>query len=508
MFNSGQTLRVIFSVVSMALILASTAIAQDKLSVPLSPLDAVMSSILKQNMVGVPKEPAEAGVGQESLIDFTRPRLMNPVGLIPAPDREAGVKASNGNRTASGALRITLEEAQARAVSLPALSLAGNMVDAARYHRQAAQADYFPKVGAFLVNLHFNKFMGDTIQLFRRGIIFPTVSRAVPIFDKDQTYVGPTVTQPLTPLFKVHEAVRIARADERIARAKANAVSTQLVADVDRAYFELLIAQRRQTEAEANVEIAERKLQIASATTTHPDGLGGMMERETALLEARKALVAASDKVTELTNSFIDLTGFPDDARLELLPPPPVVIQTTPPTQKTQKPQPAIVYNPEIVEAEETVVKARAAHRLAKLEYVPDAVITGGYMFQTGIPALPDDFSWIGVIATWTIFDFGKRERTIKERGAQVAMARANLQLVRAKAAAGAQKTVMDLDRTRRILELTRQVVTMQRAAMPRDQDPGPEARAALAKAEAEMFQADLDYRAAYAQLKRVAGEQ
>jgi outer membrane protein TolC len=152
--------------------------------------------------------------------------------------------------------------------------------------------------------------------------------------------------------------------------------------------------------------------------------------------------------------------------------------------------------------------QSNAARRLAKLEYVPDAVVTGGYMFQTGIPVLPDDFSWIGVIATWTIFDFGKRERTIKERGAQVTMARTNLELVRANAAAGAQKAVMDVDRTRRILELTRKLVSMQRAITPRDQVPGPEAKAALAKAEAEMFQAELDYRMTCAQMKLVFGEQ
>jgi len=275
-----------------------------------------------------------------------------------------------------------------------------------------------------------------------------------------------------------------------------------------------LIAQRRQTEAMVNVEIAERKLQIASAAAAPVDG---MAERETALLEAKKGLLAASDKVTELTHSLTDLTGLPEDARLELIPPPPAVIEAFSSPQQPQKPQqaaplqkprPVIAYNPEIVEAEEALVKAKAAHRLAKLEYVPDAVITGGYMFQTGIPALPDDFSWIGVIATWTIFDFGKRERTIKERGAQVTMAKANLEMVRAKVAAEGLKTVMDVDRTRRILELTRQVASLQRAATPRDQDPGPEARAALAKAEAEMFQAELDYRTAYAQMKRAAGEQ
>src|SRR4029434_1621906 len=99
------------------------------------------------------------------------------------------------------------------------------------------------------VHCHSQKCRGDWFQLFRRGIIFPTVSRAVPLFDKDQTYVGPTVTQPLTALFKGHEAVRIAKSHERIAEAKANAASVQLTADVERAYFDLLIAQRRQAEA-------------------------------------------------------------------------------------------------------------------------------------------------------------------------------------------------------------------------------------------------------------------
>jgi len=504
MFTGSRPPRTFSSGAFAFLLLASIVVAQDKPSGAQGPSDATALPILNPNPLARPSTE-KTSVAQNSLFDFTPPRMMRPVGLIPSSDRGAGAMAQAGAGSASGALRITLEEALARAVATNAVVAAVAGADAAHYHHKAVQSDYFPKVGAYLVNIHYNKFMGDTFQLFRRGIIFPTVSRAVPLFDKDQTFVGPTVTQPVTPLFKVHEAVRIAKADERIARAKANAASVQLAAEVERAYFDLLISQRRQAEARANVEMAERKLQIASAAATPVDG---MTERETALLEAKKALLAVSDKVTELTNSLTDLTGLPEDARLELIPPPPVVIEADSSPQQPQKPRPVIAYNPEIVEAEETVVKAKAAHRLAKLEYVPDAVITGGYMFQTGIPALPDDFSWIGVIATWTIFDFGKRERTIKERGAQVTMARANLEMVRAKVAAAAQKTVADLDRTRRILELTRQVASLQRAATPRDQDPGPEAKAALAKAEAEMFQAELDYRTAYAQMKRAAGEQ
>ncbi|HEU0179604.1 MAG TPA: TolC family protein [Blastocatellia bacterium] len=513
MFISSRPLHALFSGAFIALFLASNVAAQDKPTGASGPSDATALPILNLNLLTRPT-PEKTSVTQDGLFDFTPPRMMKPMGLIPPSDRGADAMAQAGAGSASGALRLTLDEALARAVATNALVAASAGVSAAHFHHKALQSDYFPKVGAFLVNIHYNKFMGDTIQLFRRGIIFPTLSRAVPLFDKDQTFVGPTVTQPLTPLFKVHEAVRIAKADERIAEAKADAVSVQLVADVERAYFDLLIAQRRQAEAMANVEIAERKMQIASADAASVDGV---MERETALLVAKKALLVASDRVTELTNCLSGLTGLPEDARLELVPPPPAVIeadfysqqqQKPPQAAPPQKPRPVIAYNPEIVEAEETVVKAKAAHRLAKLEYVPDAVITGGYMFQTGIPALPDDFSWIGVVATWTIFDFFKRERTIKERGAQVTMAKANLEMVRAKVAAESLKTVMDVDRTRRILELTRRVASMQRAMTSRDQDPGPEAKAALAKAEAEMFQAELDYRMAYSQLKRASSEQ
>jgi outer membrane protein TolC len=507
MFTSSRPLRKFFSGAFAALLLASIVAAQDKPSGAPEAPDATALPILNLNPLARPTFE-KTSVAQDSLFDFTPPRIMKPVGLIQPSTHGESSMSQAGAVSASGPLRLTLEEAMARAVACHALVAASAGVSAAHFHHKALQSDYFPRVGAYLVNIHYNKFMGDTIQLFRRGIIFPTVSRNVPLFDKDQTFVGPTVTQPLTPLFKIHEAVRIAKADERIAEAKANAVSIQLAADVERAYFDLLIAQRRQSEARANVEIAERKLQIASAAAAPVDGLA---PRETAMLEAKKALLAASDKVEELTSSLSGLTGIPEEARLELIPPPPVVLEadySPQQPQQPQKPRPVLAYNPEIVEAEETVVKAKAAHRLAKLEYVPDAIITGGYMFQTGIPILPDDFSWIGVVATWTIFDFGKRERTIKERDAQVTMAKANLEMVRAKVAAGALKTVMDVNRTRRILELTRKVVSMQRAMTPRDQDPGPEARAALAGAEAEMFQAELDYRMAYAQMKRVTGEQ
>src|SRR5262249_51782406 len=134
------------------------------------------------------------------------------------------------------------------------------------------------------------------------------------------------------------------------------------------------------------------------------------------MVETGKELITAKSQVAELTASLNALIGFAPDTQLQLAPPEPITEEIS--SQAAS--QRALVNSPEVVEAEQTVAKARAATRLTKFDYVPDVGIVGGYAVQTIIPALPHDFSYIGVIATFNIFDFGKREKTISERRTQL----------------------------------------------------------------------------------------
>lgn len=63
-----------------------------------------------------------------------------------------------------------------------------------------------PEIGCFV--------RMKTLILFATGV-------PVPVFSQNQTVAVLTFTQPITPLFEIRQAVRIARADERIAMAKA-----------------------------------------------------------------------------------------------------------------------------------------------------------------------------------------------------------------------------------------------------------------------------------------------
>jgi outer membrane protein TolC len=393
------------------------------------------------------------------------------------------------------AMPISLAYAQARAAGVSKMAeLAKLNGQAAKLHRQAAQSDYFPKIGSTFTNLHFNKFMGQEIEVRALGRV-----AEFPLLNKDQSLVAVTATQPVTPLLKIREVVRIARADERTAQAKADAAAALTAANVEQNYLTLLVAERQRAAAEIKLQMSNPRIQIASLSV--PAVVPSMTE-DVSILEARNALVTASTRVVELTQSLDALMGLPADTQLDLEPPPPMLetISAGAPAQSS------IEQNPEVVEAQQSLVKARAAAQLSKLDYVPDVAGMWGYAFQTAIPLLPRDFSFFGVVATWNVFDFGKRERSIRERSTQVRMAEANVELVRAKVAMSAQKAMLDLQRARKIMELTRQVASLYRSQPAAFQPVSLEAKAARVQLEIDEFQAELDYRLAYAELKRTAG--
>jgi outer membrane protein len=300
------------------------------------------------------------------------------------------------------------------------------------------------------------------------------------------------MVQPVTQLLQVRQAVAVARADEEIARAKGAQMVAQMSENVERSYFGLLIAQRHQLIAQKKVERMSAGSQLVTPVAM---GVGKTVEGPAALVEASKELIVSDSEVEEWARSLNALIGFPRDTKLILAAPEPVA-ETVSLSQATQQ---AVTNSPEVVEADQTLAKAKAASRLSKLEYVPGVAIVGAYVNQPQavIPALPSDFSFIGFTATFNIFDFGKREKTISERHAQVEMAEAGVAMTKTKIAATVQKSFLDLQRTQKLRDLTwRLAAGYEEAAL--------ENSPARAAAEIEMFQAETDYRSALTQLKRL----
>jgi outer membrane protein TolC len=174
-------------------------------------------------------------------------------------------------------------------------------LEAAKQHVIGAMADYFPKINATVANLHYSEFLGQVLTL-QRPLSGNALQVPVPLLTQNQTVVAVTFVQPITPLFQIHQLVKIARADQRIAMAKAgvNIARNIAASQIEEAYFKLLIAQRRLTSTELKLRSTEARPQYASLSIE----AARAPIPETELVEARKALVTTSADVRALTASL------------------------------------------------------------------------------------------------------------------------------------------------------------------------------------------------------------
>jgi outer membrane protein TolC len=395
-----------------------------------------------------------------------------------------------------GVCRLTLEEAQqaAGAASNPLVRLGELQVEAAKQHRLGVQAQYFPNLSTSYTGLHFNKQPGQVLTLADGRQV------SVNIINKDQNFVNLLAVQPVTPLFSIYQLAKIARADENIARAKAGMPVAEIASRVEKNFFELLVAQRELISASADA----KKIQAKWLTATNSDKPLISMAQEKDMLGAEKAVIGPASKVKELTASLNEMIGLPEGTTLELVPPEPLV-ENMSLNEATEK----ATANPEVIEAEQTAIKAHAGLALAKLTYVPTVAILGGYTNQTSINLVfPRAAAYIGTTASWTIFDFGKREHGVKEVKAQAEMADLAVQLTKAKVAAGVKSSYLELDRSRQLYQLARRMASAGRVVNASYHSDDPEVESAQARIEADMFRAELEYRQAYTKLKAVMGGQ
>jgi outer membrane protein TolC len=340
--------------------------------------------------------------------------------------------------------------------------------------------------------------MGQELQV--TGPLGNTRGVGLPLAGQNQTLVAVTATQPITPLFQLRELYKINLADERIARAKAGMPVYETASKVEKAYYELLVAQRQLTFVKMKATETENKWMVASSalpltSDTHDEEL----------IKTSNALAISTTKVKELTAALDDILGWPSDTELQLVPPDPRFEEIS----LKEASEKALAANPEVVEAEQNVVKAQSAVTIQKLSYVPVVAAMGGYAYQNDVlPLLPHDFSFVGIVATYNLFDFGKREHTIKGADAQSEMAGIALQLTKAKVAASVKASHFELERSRQLSQLTRRLNSAIQLQKVSYEENNVEITAAKkAKVEAEMFQADLEYREALARLKTLMGE-
>jgi outer membrane protein TolC len=402
--------------------------------------------------------------------------LPGPVpGLAPAP-------------AAPEARRLTLEEARQLAANNKALALARLNVEEKQHGVDAAWKDYLPKLIGADYYLHFNQDLGTVLATKSRtlgganigpgGIIeIPTItipSRTISanVVNQDSNLATIMVAQPITKLIAVNAAVQIARADANAAQAQFDKGMRDLLSGVSQAYHGLIGALRIQAALALQIQVLE---QIQSA---QPSPVLRVV-----IAEARQGLVQVSGQVEQLRHLLNDLLNLPPCTFLELVDPLPGELPVHCAEDAAQL---SVANSPEMCEALQGIAKAQAAQKVARMSFLPDVNVVGGYANQTIADYIQPDIGYVGVTGSWTLFEWGKKKDVLHQVQTLIAEAHQNVLVTQDKVQLEARKAFSSYEEAREGYRLAAEMVQARKELEKVATDKAAGAKAATDKSKTE----------------------
>jgi len=255
-------------------------------------------------------------------------------------------------------------------------------------------------------------------------------------------------------------AIRAASQAEELARLSTEAQRRELLFIVAQAYYgaaaqqEALRAQARLLELNQARE-KDTQARFDAGTVTRVALLRAKLDRTRAeqdMLRSRNALAAAKLALATLLQR---------DANFELAPPP-----------EPQAPPPSAQLAEQALEERPDVAAARVGEQLAETQrkgawyaYLPTLGLSGAFRVGNVGGFTGKSTSWlISLGASWTLWDGGLREATLREQSAKVAEAQAQRQLAEARVREEVERSQLELesamanrDKAREALELARE---------------------------------------------------
>ncbi len=293
-----------------------------------------------------------------------------------------------------------------------------------------AQSHFYPTIANQSSVLHITELEGVVIPAgaFAHGSAGLVPSDTIRLDQgASTTYTSGTgLTQPITQAFKIRAGVQAASADLNVAKIRAADAENAIALQVHQLYYGILIEQARGDAAVAAVQAA------AQVEQENRNGLadGRLLEdaellSRTDLLDKQQAVLVSHLALDDLMLQFDDALGAPLGTKYVLdldalgdLPAVPSRVEAI-----------ALVLSksPKILEARQTVEKAKAGIAAARDEYIPNVTGMARYSYQDGLPFFARNFGTFGAMVTYDLFNGGAREATLKDARIHLTMAETDL---------------------------------------------------------------------------------
>ena len=419
-------------------------------------------------------------------------------------------------------MRLTLDQAIDLALKQNhSVHLRGLSVEQMQSKKDEARSNYLPQITSSGGVLHVTDLEGVAIPAGAFGSYpstGPVPSKSLFIDQGSATWYmgGVGLEQPLTQLFRIHQANLAAKNDVLVAKTELDQTRDAIALQVRKLYFDILINQHK---AEASHD------QLAAAQVTDDEKRRDLergnaleisaLQSKASVLQAQQDILTLRLEGNDLRRQLADTLGLPVNTPIDLDPGATAATLDIP--SRTDAVKVALDQNQELRAARQTLAKAQAGLAAAKDAYIPDVTALSRYSYQSGVPLLVHNFGTFGFSLKYDIFDGGRREAAVREARSEVRSAEVAVDKLQSDIEVQVQGIYDRIDELKQMVAVAGQNVTVRTEAArlaDRQFDQSAalsstrsQAHADLTNAAASLLEANCNLSLAEADLKRAIGQ-
>jgi len=325
---------------------------------------------------------------------------------------------------------------------------------------------------------------------------------------------GATLYQPITQLGKIKKGVDVAKTEVKIAREEEVKASLQIEQAVEKLYYGLLINQKQHDESEAKLELAKMKMHdvevaLLSGKTIDVNKAGLMANIADEEQNLLKWEIQAEDYWADLGN----LTGIKTDS-VSLVNADALVSELNLLVVEEKQSE---FHNPDLVIAELNQQRARQGLSAARWSYLPDLGLVAGYTYQMGNKLYPEHNPFVGANLKWNLQDIITNTQIVNQRNFLLEQAVENLENTQKQVNSDIEKANRKIRQAIALVNVAQKAVTYRNEELKIQQDKKASGlnietdllntKSQLAKAQADLLSAQLNYRISRTDLRVLKGE-
>ena len=419
-------------------------------------------------------------------------------------------------------MQLTLEQAislalkQNHSVHLRELS-----IEQMQSKKDEARSNYLPQIKASGSVLHVTELAGIEIPAGAFGS--PSSTGPIParsLFIDQGSATGYTggvgLEEPLTQLFRIHQANVAAKQDVSIAKTQLDETQDAIALQVRQLYYNILINEQKLKASQEQLATAQVKDEESQSDVARGNALEvSVLQSKASILQAQQNGLTLSLRGNDLRRQLADVLGLPVETPLELDSGAAAIAVDIP--SRTDAIKIALEQNQDLKAARQTLAKAQAGLAAAKDAYIPDVTALSRYSYQSGVPLLVHNFGTFGFSLSYDLFDGGRREAKIREARIDVHSAEVTVDKLQSEIEVQVQGIYDRVDELRQMVDVAEQIVKVRTEAArlsDRQFDQSAalnsvrsQSHSDLASAAASLLEANCGLSLAEADLKRAIGQ-